>query len=372
MRAQERRRVDWDDPAVIERVGMNLEALSELGGKHVDSIHVLADVPAPVVLGYYGGTARHIDSDHLQAIGSVFGVENIDSLTKKFSTEGERDNFWSEHLKEKRLLNGSPKHATALARVELEQVQEPPLLEEKIIEPSDVVERVEGDTQNRSDEAKLALIAQAQPIWSGTTVMLGTTSFDIASKEVRRDIIRHMRAARGDKTLGELLEDTRLSSRASGWFGGLERGIARITQSEVEALAEGCSVSVGVLLTGHGLDTSLMAARQRKHTTSDEPSAVIRINLPPHSLDELQVFFKSKVTSSQVKQAEGVSVGDFMKVLQSEDPDWIKAFLDLTENGSKVKAIINRHVEQLKKIDESYRVIIMKQVFKEVWPDLNQ
>lgn len=363
--SRHQRPVDWSDKGVISEFGSNLEALAGLVERTPDSLSVSVDLPVSMVKAYFYATAKDVKSDHLQCFAGEFLIQNMDELATSFETEKARTAYWKDHLRRKNLLPKSDDKSDVKLYTPPDDTFNTGLSDNGVDEVDSDDNGVEDTVSDSSTRGDLYLL---ELVWEDDfMVSLGTQTFDLKDKLTRWDVVSHISAAKGDLTFKSLLEKSGLTKPTS-WLSGVKNGKSRINRTEIEAIAAICKTPVGVLLTGFGLDLSILKASGRSMPTGGFGGI---ITVPKIAANQWTEFFKGRIKTPNIKLAEGVSPQDLMEVvLKLEDEvDWPTAFLNLTEGGAKVKTMIDRIVESVSKTGDPIKVLVLMSVVNRLWPD---
>jgi|GEM_PF-3354857 len=324
-----------NEAAAVEAFGLNVECCLKLLGITLKSLAVRADIDEKILIGYKLGTGRLTDS-RIESISAELGVDSEVLTTDHGDSEAREDAIQLALIGSGKLDHDAEEVAT---------------LPESDADASDV--------GKPPDEA----IHELEPVWKDNlTVSLGSKVFDLRNKELKALIMGHIRAAKGSRSNKELGEAAGIK-KASSWWSGVERGTARIYRDDLEKIAKALSSSMGVLVTGHGLDPSKIRAKGR-HGNSLVPIKRV-IELPPLSIEARAAYFRNRVLNSKTEPAEGVAIGELLELARNQDSvDWEDAWLRLTKHGATVQKLISQWNEKLDKVGEPIQAIIIEGISK--------
>lgn len=323
-----------DAAAAAEAFGLNIACCLKLLGKDFQSLAIRTDIDQRVLIGYKLGQGQLTDS-RIEAIANVFGVE-ASVLTNDYTTDVVRtDALQKALIKSGQLSLGQHKlEAEPSAPKVTEQSKPEPV-------PSSATQTLTWDTD-------------------GLVATIGSVKYDLKTKQLRSLVMGHIRAAKGSHTNNAINAAAKLG-KASSWWSSVEVGKARMYRADLEKIASHLKVSVDVLLTGRGLDTSKMSVRGR---SSNALVAIKRvIELPPVSKERKDAFFRDRVLNAKTEPAEGVSFGQLLELARNQDDvDWEDAWLNLTKHGATVKQLINKWDADLNKVGEPIQLLIIEKL----------
>lgn len=202
-----------------------------------------------------------------------------------------------------------------------------------------------------------------EPVWASEDVIqLGDTTFDITTKEFRAMFIGHVRALKKElgKTFQQIVDESEEMIPTTGWFSGVERGNSRVYRKQIEALAQSLDTTIGILLTGHGLNPQDMRAVGGKKSSGETLSYG---TLPD---DQRNEYFRQRVLRKGVELAEGVDAGELLALMGEdiESIDWMDVWMTKTVEGVKVSQKIETFADQLPKWNPAIRDLAVKRILK--------
>jgi len=258
-----------DQAAAVEAFGLNVDCCLKQQNKTLESLAVRADIDQKILIGYKLGSGQLTD-ERIAAISAELGVDPEVLTTDHGDGEAREDAIQLALIDSGRLINDEDKSG------------EPP-----------------GEN-----------IHELEPAWADDLIVsLGSTEFNLKTKETRALIMGHIRAAKGQRSNKEMAEAAKLE-KASSWWSGVERGVSRLYRDDLEKISDALSLPVGVLLTGYGLDPSKMQMRGRQGNSSMPIKRVIE--LPPQSSEARDAYFRDRVLNSKTEPAEGVAIGELL------------------------------------------------------------
>ena len=308
-----------DEAAAVEVFGLNVDCCLKLLGSDLESLAVRADIDKKILIGYKLGQGRLTDS-RIESISAELGIDP-EILTKDHGDSEARED------------------AIKIALINAGKIEDD--------EDSDVPEIEEPPGEN---------IHELAPVWKDDlTVSLGSTVFNLVTKEDRALVMGHIRAARGTLSQGKVLEMAGLKKNTT-WWARTEQGTTRIYRNDLEQIAKVIGVSVGILLTGYGLDESKMKPTKRGPSTRT-------IELPFLSQEDRNEYFRARVLSSKTEPAEGVAIGELLELARNQESvDWEDAWLRLTKQGATVLRLIDKWDSELRKAGEPIQVMIIERL----------
>lgn len=340
-----------DEAVAIEVFGLNMFCCLGLLGMDIDTLATRAEVNRIILVQYKSGEGN-LTRERIEAIANVFGLKSS-ILTQDYKDE-EREGILRQALLDAKMLLPDASTEVDAGDAAAASAED---AEDTTAEPDDEESgEVEAADAEGSEASVLDMVA---PVWDadGFVATLGEKTFDLKEKATRRLVMGHIRAAKGDQKIKELVEAAAIE-KPSSWFSSVENGNSRISQSELERLADVCGTTVGILLTGRGLDREKMQPAYRRNGGAT-PQEVIE--LPRVSDTERNEWFRNRVLRKKTEPAEGKTVGELLALARNpESVDWAEAWLEYTEEGARIK----KFIEQKRKVIGGYAAPLQVLVLK--------
>lgn len=250
--------------------------------------------------------------------------------------------------------------------------------EPQVLPPEVVTESVEPEEELPQEVLAQSIEPEEDGLTWSENGSLATSRegkvYYLADKKVRAVLVGRLRTLARSSSIGSFtaLLKAALPAKHQTWLNVVERGNAKITRKELDAIAQVLRVTTYTILCDEGIPLTFPASsksREEHHAPAVAPKPALMVRdrdfriVPAPVLHEvetpkeetsdeygpdLQAYFRLQVLNPETSLPKGVKVGDLLVLtLNQESVDWVNTYLELTAKGKALCSAVNNVLDKI-------------------------